>query len=544
MAPKVNNLNEYFGNDVNGGNNFSANNVGNFGENNYSANDIGNFGGENFTNNTGDFGGENFATNNSFVASLNGAKTSVISKIKNSFGGSFSPKKILIILLIIVVIIALLYAIYHFFFKKDECKYTTRVMDPDSKSWKCPSGTIDTQRDWGDDADGEKQCAYTQQCIDALGPVPKRCIYSVRIPINGEWKCPAGTTDTGRSWEHIDGEKQCQTPGCPPPGTPVLKPGESACTYTVRVANNGKWSCPDGTFDTKRSWEHVDGSKQCASSQKCVDSLGPIKLAQPDIPCSPLQKKDSSGNCVCDDSKGVVTKDGACVCQDGFTWDGMTCVQNVCPPNQILVNGKCQCKPGFVLDSKGVCVCAPGYKPDGFGCSLIPVIPSPKPPNPAPKPVPTPAPQGTLTVIGTVTKVEGDKVYIIYTDPANNKRYPQLIRKNHGFSINERVNVVITNLPPYKFITANKLNGPPAPGPAPKPAPGPSPKPVPKPAPKPAPVPSGSGSCDGNGGEPFGDDQQPFFYICEPGRTSPTKMPCATGTLWNPAVNVCDWPKK
>jgi hypothetical protein len=62
--------------------------------------------------------------------------------------------------------------------------------------------------------------------------------------------------------------------------------------------------------------------------------------------------------------------------------------------------------------------------------------------------------------------------------------------------------------------------------------------------PKPAPAPGPAGQCSGvEGGEPFGTDQEPFFFICEPGRTSATKMPCASGTVWDTSVGVCNFPK-
>ena len=89
----------------------------------------------------------------------------------------------------------------------------------------------------------------------------------------------------------------------------------------------------------------------------------------------------------------------------------------------------------------------------------------------------------------------------------------------------------------------------PAPKPAPKPTPNPapvpkpSPKPAPVPAPVPGPAPAPAGQCSGEGGEPFGDDQNPYFFICEPGNSNPTQMPCAEGTLWNSTLSVCDWPK-
>ena len=61
---------------------------------------------------------------------------------------------------------------------------------------------------------------------------------------------------------------------------------------------------------------------------------------------------------------------------------------------------------------------------------------------------------------------------------------------------------------------------------------------------KPKPKPSPSGECSGvKGGEPFGTDQKPFYSICEPGKTTPTKKRCPKGTLWDTAKGVCNWPR-
>jgi len=43
---------------------------------------------------------------------------------------------------------------------------------------------------------------------------------------------------------------------------------------------------------------------------------------------------------------------------------------------------------------------------------------------------------------------------------------------------------------------------------------------------------------------PFGDDQSPFYFVCENGRQNPTKMQCPPGTLWNTDISGCDWPKR
>ena len=81
MAPKVNNLVNYFGNDMGdindvGGNQFSANYMGNFNGNEFSTDNVGNFNGENSW---------NYST-----TSGTDVQTSVLSKIKNSFGEKFT----------------------------------------------------------------------------------------------------------------------------------------------------------------------------------------------------------------------------------------------------------------------------------------------------------------------------------------------------------------------------------------------------------------------------------------------------------------------
>ena len=417
-----------------------ANNIGNDFGNDFGANSGNDFGNDFGANSGNDFGND-FGTG----AVAGAAGGSFFSKLVGGAPG-FTFKKIVIVVVAILVVIAVLYGIYHFFFKKDECTYVVR--EQKDNEWVCPEGTIDTGRSWGDE-NGQNQCAITQQCVDILGPLPAKCTYTTRIPMGDKWVCPEGTIDTGRSWEHVDGDKQCQTSACPPSGKPVFK----ECSYSVRVQKDNKWACPEGTIDTGRSWEHENGQKQCAQTKECVDALGSIKPLAPPAVCSPLQVSVNN-TCVCDTSKGVISKDGACVCADGYVWNGTTCVKAPCPEGQVMIGNACACPQGQVMGPDKKCACAPGFRYDGFGCTRIPIIPSPSPP-------------------------------------------------------------------------------------APKPAPKPSPKPAPKPSPSPAP-----GKCSGvEGGEPFGTDGEQYFFICEPGRTTPTQMPCASGTVWDSSVNVCNWPK-
>ncbi|AGE55673.1 hypothetical protein ATCVMN08101_531L [Acanthocystis turfacea Chlorella virus MN0810.1] len=539
----VENLNNYFGNDFGNLGNNLGNDFGNLGKN--LGNDFGNLG-KNLGNNTGnDFGNLGNDFGEGVAAGAVGG--SILTRVFGDAPG-FTLKKLAIVVVAILVVIAVLYGIYYVFFKKDECTYLVRV-NKDGK-WVCPDGTIDTGRSW-EDENGQNQCAVTQQCVDALGPAPAKCSYSTRIASGDKWVCPDGMIDTGRSWEHVDGEKQCQTTACPPAGTPVLK----ECVYSVRVNKDGKWVCPDGTVDTGRSWEHQDGQKQCTQSKECADALGPAKPLVQTVVCSPLQV-NVNGKCVCDASKGVVSKDGDCVCADGYIWNGTTCVKTQCPDGQVMVNGKCACPLGQIVGSGGKCVCAPGYRSDGFGCSPVPEIPSPKPPAPAPKPTPTPAPkpapkpapvpppaQGDITVPGTIVDANPKAVRVSYSWP-NGKAVNPIIPGNNTYTTGDDVGVVIKSTPPYTFVRLVQKTRPnPAPVPRPVPAPKPVPRPVPAPTPVPTPAPSGS-ACSGlEGGEPYGSDGEPYFYICEPGRKQPTQMPCAEGTVWDTAVNVCNWPK-
>ena len=284
-----------FGNDF--GNDFGSNSGGNSGSN--SGSNSGGNSGNDFGGNFGnDFGGNFGSTAGNGSNATGGEKIGFLAALFSKGAAAattagevynpFSWRKIAFVVIAIVVILLILYALYWYFFKRDkgpDCSYVTRELNGDV--WACPDGTIDTGRDWNT-TDGGKQCAESQECVDALEPIAKDpCRYTVRIPDGkGSWACPSGFVDTKRGWEHVDGDKQCQTDTCPPPGPPVLKPG-GACDYSVRVdVGGGKWACPKDKVDTGRDWTTVDGGKQCASTQKCADALGPVKpLPTPNV-CS------------------------------------------------------------------------------------------------------------------------------------------------------------------------------------------------------------------------------------------------------------------
>ena len=275
------------------------------------------------------------------------------------------------------------------------------------------------------------------------------------------------------------------------------------CKYAPRQSAGKDWKCPDGMFDTGRNWSDDQGEKQCASSKECVDSLGPVP--KPPAPQPPAPK----------------------------------------PP--------------------------------------APQPPAPKPPAPQPPAPQPPAPVKTRVTPGRIMRViSPNQVEVQYTLPGGVITTEIATLVSHRMIVGENVTVVIRDIFPYEFVKIQKGGQPtppvpkpapkpptpapkpapkpptpapkPAPKPTPKPTPKPSPKPAPKPSPKPAPkpaptpapepAPAPSGECSGvEGGEPFGTDQEAFYSICEPGRTTPTKMPCAEGTLWDTSIGVCNWPK-
>ena len=123
------------------------------------------------------------------------------------------------------------------------CAYTQRVQQ--GGAWRCPDGTADTGRSWGD-PDGDKQCLKGCRVSPA-------CEYRGRVFTNGAWRCPDGWADTGLTWGVANGDKQCQR--CP---------AKAGCSFTQRVkTSDGEWRCPPGTLDTGRSWGVADGDKQC-----------------------------------------------------------------------------------------------------------------------------------------------------------------------------------------------------------------------------------------------------------------------------------------
>ena len=203
--------------------------------------------------------------------------------------------------------------------------------------------------------------------------------------------------------------------------------------------------------------------------------------------------------------------------------------------------------------------------------------PVPKPP--APKP---PAPVKTRVTPGRIMRViSPNQVEVQYTLPGGVITTEVATLVSHRMIKDENVTVVIKDLFPYEFVKITKGSPPTPPAPKPPAPKPPAPKPpapkppapkppapkppapkppapkppapkppapkppAPKPpAPVPEPAPAPSGECSGGeGGEPFGNDQEAFFSICEPGRTTPTQMACAEGTLWDTSIGVCNWPK-
>ena len=201
--------------------------------------------------------------------------------------------------------------------------------------------------------------------------------------------------------------------------------------------------------------------------------------------------------------------------------------------------------------------------------------PVPKPPTP-PTPKPPTPPVKTRVTSGRIMRViSPNQVEVQYTLPGGIIKTQIVTLVSHGMVKDENVTVILQDLFPYEFVKIQKGSPPTPPTPKPPTPKPPTPKPptpkpptpkpptptpptpkppTPKPptptppTPKPPtpqpPAPVPSGECSGlEGGEPFGSDQEAFYSICEPGRTTPTKMPCAEGTVWDTSIGVCNWPK-
>lgn len=140
----------------------------------------------------------------------------------------------------------------------------------DGADWSCPVGTVETGS-----ADNSKACMSGQfaapvwkqggdgkwghNCPAGTTPTPetqweKKCEvgWMGRIMVNGAWKCPDGTADSGADWNKglswHDAQKQCKR----------------SSAYTRRVqGTGGAWVCPPGTTDTKRTWGQPNGGNQC-----------------------------------------------------------------------------------------------------------------------------------------------------------------------------------------------------------------------------------------------------------------------------------------
>lgn len=131
------------------------------------------------------------------------------------------------------------------------CQYAQRLKTTNGQ-WACPEGSVDTGRTWGD-KDGDKQCLLG--CVTN----PNVCSYKYREKQpDGSWSCPKGYADTGLDPGVPFGDhRQCQQ--CAVRGD---------CRYTQRVqTGEGVWRCPLGTLDTGLNWDNgQDGDKQCITA--------------------------------------------------------------------------------------------------------------------------------------------------------------------------------------------------------------------------------------------------------------------------------------
>ena len=183
--------------------------------------------------------------------------------------------------------------------------------------------------------------------------------------------------------------------------------------------------------------------------------------------------------------------------------------------------------------------------------ALQPSVPKPPAPQPSVPQPPAPQPPAVKTRVtpGRIMReISSNQVEVQYIIPGGVIKTQVVSLISHRMVKDENVIVIIRDSFPYEFVKIQKGGGQPTPLVPKPPAPQPSssPRPTPTPAPKPSPVPepslASSGECSGEGGEPFGTDQEAFYSICEPGKTTPTRMACAEGTLWDTSIGVCNWP--
>lgn len=148
--------------------------------------------------------------------------------------------------------------------------FVGRQKDSETGYWICPPGTIDTGR-----GDSEACVSSTHMppvwrwceddkvwghcCPNGTVPAPetdwnKKCLvgYQKRVLMDGSYKCPPGTEDTGNDWNKSpdwhSAQQQCKRTG----------------PYTLRMFDQNKWVCPPGTKDTGKTWGKLPGeAKQC-----------------------------------------------------------------------------------------------------------------------------------------------------------------------------------------------------------------------------------------------------------------------------------------
>lgn len=215
-------------------------------------------------------------------------------------------------------------------------------------------------------------------CNDDLNNFPLNAlpiVKKVTVKWNGtEWEKP-GLCDWTCKNGFVREADKCVEGVCNTGSIEQIACGHNLNGEKTRSCNKGKWEqwsncidrdeCRNGNFEIETRYCQPGYMKK----RKCVDgkwgSYGNCtKKSCSNISCG------NSGKCLVDETTG----DPFCSCEKGAVADGFVCIENSCKQKDcpthsfckldIYGNAACECREGFVLDSKGNCVPTSCYPND------------------------------------------------------------------------------------------------------------------------------------------------------------------------------------